>query len=661
VKGFPSALLATVAFVAAVSAQTPQAPVFRGGVSLVAIDVNVLDKDGKPVADLTADDFDVRLDGHSQAVRTASYEHSEVGMLATSAPTAPLNAAPATRATATNATAAPEPRTVVMLFDDLSIPATRGKDLLFAGSRFVTELPATDFVGFATTTGMTAINPTRDRAPIQAALRHAHGAFTDPRTMHSTASAASAPDLPLGLEEAIEITAGNDTLLKVVVSRDCFNGAAVTQTQMTSPCAEDVQRKIRETEPLLHQQTERQVHAYGAVINAMRGVTGRKIVVLMTDGLLTAERGKNGTVELEALSHAAASAGVELSVLFASPDEVDMTVRSPEAAAVRRADGLALMTGIQTVADLTGGTFWRVMGQPERFFDFVGQATSGIYHLGVEAPSGDAKRDFALSVHVKRPDLTAHANRVAVAPTAGAAPTAAEQVKDAIATGTPHYGLPLSVSTLVRRGATPTDLAISANLQVPGRPPGPLTVTFGLVDEAGAIKSGRTTIGAPKTDDDYRLSTSLTVHPGVYALRLAVEDAAGHVGSVETRVTAQLEHVGPLVASTLVTAWSGADGKPQFLALDEVPGGATSVGGLVELYGDGAPPANIQIKWDLVDEAQTSIASVVTPATASKDRAIGHAEFPTARLRPGAYELRATVLVGGQPAGTVTAPIRKTG
>ncbi len=49
-------------------AQEPQAPVFRGGVDAVAVDVIVTDRDGRPVRDLTAADFEIREEGDLQAV-----------------------------------------------------------------------------------------------------------------------------------------------------------------------------------------------------------------------------------------------------------------------------------------------------------------------------------------------------------------------------------------------------------------------------------------------------------------------------------------------------------------------------------------------------------------------------------------------------------------
>jgi VWFA-related protein len=56
---------------ASVAAQTPQsssAPVFRGGTTVVPLDVRVLDKQGRPITDLTAADFAVVEDGGPQRI-----------------------------------------------------------------------------------------------------------------------------------------------------------------------------------------------------------------------------------------------------------------------------------------------------------------------------------------------------------------------------------------------------------------------------------------------------------------------------------------------------------------------------------------------------------------------------------------------------------------
>ncbi len=128
----------------AVRGRTSRAPVFRGGVTLVPVDVTVLDHDEKPVPGLTAADFEVKLDGHLQPVRTVAYEEVALPSAATRAGT-PAAAPPRE---ATNTAPPAEPRLFVIMLDDLSITPARGKGMFFAAAHFVDTLPISDVVGF---------------------------------------------------------------------------------------------------------------------------------------------------------------------------------------------------------------------------------------------------------------------------------------------------------------------------------------------------------------------------------------------------------------------------------------------------------------------------------------------------------------------------------
>src|SRR5262245_51710640 len=70
-----------------------QRPTVRGSTAGVLIDVTVVDKDGRPVTDLTTDDFAIAEDGKSQTILSATLMQGGVP--------ARLNAAP--RATETTA------------------------------------------------------------------------------------------------------------------------------------------------------------------------------------------------------------------------------------------------------------------------------------------------------------------------------------------------------------------------------------------------------------------------------------------------------------------------------------------------------------------------------------------------------------------------------
>jgi VWFA-related protein len=57
-----------------------QQPVFRGGVDSVSVDVSVTDRDGKPVTDLTAADFDVREAGDPQSLTSFRFVQTGNGV-----------------------------------------------------------------------------------------------------------------------------------------------------------------------------------------------------------------------------------------------------------------------------------------------------------------------------------------------------------------------------------------------------------------------------------------------------------------------------------------------------------------------------------------------------------------------------------------------------
>jgi hypothetical protein len=184
---------------------------------------------------------------------------------------------------------------------------------------------------------------------------------------------------------------------------------------------------------------------------------------------------------------------------------------------------------------------------------------------------------------------------------------------------------------------------------------------FGLVDAAGALRTGRTVVRAPADGGDYRLSLSLPVSPGEYRLRFAVADATGRVGSLGTGVTAALGRVGPFLVSDVLTSWSGADGKSQFLALEEVPATATGVRTYLELYQapDAPTPTNVRVQWNVIGNAvQPAMEQSVVPVRTT-DRLTAAGQFALGTLPTGPYEIRATVFVDGAAVGTVSTTIRK--
>ena len=66
-------LLVFAAVGATVLAQTPQAPVFRTGIDIVRVEVQVVGKDTLPIINLNPTQFEVKIDGRTRRVRTLDF------------------------------------------------------------------------------------------------------------------------------------------------------------------------------------------------------------------------------------------------------------------------------------------------------------------------------------------------------------------------------------------------------------------------------------------------------------------------------------------------------------------------------------------------------------------------------------------------------------
>jgi VWFA-related protein len=140
--------------------ERPRPPVFRTGTNLVRVDVSVLDKDGRPVRSLTAEDFEVRENGEVQAI--TSFKLVD----ANGEPTSDLSLPIRSREHAAAEAARDDVRVFLIFWDEYHIEqfgsAVRAREQL---TRFVLEaFGPTDLVGLMDQlTPVDAIRFTRDR------------------------------------------------------------------------------------------------------------------------------------------------------------------------------------------------------------------------------------------------------------------------------------------------------------------------------------------------------------------------------------------------------------------------------------------------------------------------------------------------------------------
>src|SRR5436190_4233006 len=128
---------------AAAQEQQPPRTTFKSAVDLVPVDVNVVDKDGRPVTDLGAEDFTLMVDGKPR--RIASAQFISVDRAIDSAPPKPMEYA-------TNA-GTQAGRLVMIAVDSTNIGVGRGKAAIQAAKRFVGTLNKSDRVALVTLPG----------------------------------------------------------------------------------------------------------------------------------------------------------------------------------------------------------------------------------------------------------------------------------------------------------------------------------------------------------------------------------------------------------------------------------------------------------------------------------------------------------------------------
>ena len=700
-----------------------QQPTFRGGVSLVTIDVTVLDGDGRPVLGLTAADLEIALDGKIQPIRAfalvqAAPASAPAAQAAAVTPTPTLASAAAItggpRRTFTNVSAAPtapapepssarvtspsEQRTFVLLVDDLSFDPSRGRRMFNAAQRFLDRVPASDPVGFTTTTGIGAMNPTRDRAAVRAALSKVMGQFNDPRGMRKTGPSGGArvagSDSPLGISESIDIERGDDSLLKDVIVRECFannraafNGVSLAE-MLRQSCPSDVRQEARQIGALMRQNRGRQVEGIRSTIRAMSTTGGIRHLVLLSDGLAVSR----DIDELHPLVRAAAEAGVQLSVLMEEPDiSVTDDARGESMSAKtqtdigqsrrRRDDDALFMNGLRTMTDMLGGTFHRVIGTPDPFFDRVLVESAAVYRVGVELPADAKPGDvFEVKATVARPGLRARVNRFTVAvpaatapveaprpaATASAPPVSASSLDDlakrALESKTPASDIPIRIAAYQRRSASaPGQIDVSVTVAIPASAGSPLNTYVGVVDAKGAMRNSGTVLHAPDSGG-YEVSFMFPLAPGAYRIRYAAVNERRQTGNVELPLEVKLEDAGAFTISDVLTWYVDGSNKAKLFALDEIPQGVDTVRASLELY----PPAGAGVEppvvhWSIAREGSDAVESLGSAAPLNNGVFRADASFPFAELAPGRYVIRAEVMIQGRSAGMKAAVVMKAG
>jgi VWFA-related protein len=616
-----------------------QQPTFRASLDLVTVDAAVHDGDGRPVADLRAEDFRVEVDGRVRPVTSAHFVSEAGGAVA---PDTVLPASPMHFSSNEGADAG---RVIVIAVDEAHIRRLEGRRAMVSAVRFIESLPEADRVGVVGLSAGDLVTLTRDRAALRRHLESMVG-IGDP----------VAQQLNIGISEAVEIAEGNRSRLADAVLRECGRSlteyvnvarAADDAGGSRDACPEQVEQESRAMAQFAHMQARLSLTAIEALIAKLRDLPGPKTIVLVSEGMIVDPR----RIDLSVLAALAQSARVTIYGLQLEVPSVDASTDRVSPTFVR--DQSVRQDGVAQVAGAARGAVFRQVGTDPKPFERIARELSGYYLLAFEARDSDRDgKPHRIRVTINRRGYSLRARTGFTMPPMTAADRGA-QLSRLLTNLSAVTELPLRVATYAyaEPAAKGVRIVISGEAGTGSAPAG-IWMGFVLVNEAGVIAATAT-----QQTSDGRHAFSAVVPAGSYTLRAAAIDPLGRQGSVERvfRVqppTADAMHVGDLLLAPVPSTLDA----PLSPIVDRIGGDAMVV--YIELHGPASGPRPDAVRFVVARGAGEPPVVAATAAVTAREGAwgIARATLPIASLPSGRYEARAEIIAAGAVAGRVVRP-----
>lgn len=271
-----------------------QRPAVRAAISGVLIDVTVLDKDGRPVSDLTGRDFELAEDGKAQQIVSVTLMHGGVPAPVGAPGLDPAMAVGPTAGSVRQSAAvprAPVPTVTAILFESLSAD-TRLQATRAAAELVSTLTPPHEYAGvFLGGLGFATVQEfTNKPEPIRGALNRV--AVTAPNDLHADAERTRASSRVAGLDPATPVTAGAEYLR---------GWTTIAEREQLLHC-QDPDCMLRLMEYRMEEGYQRMLTelagdaALGALSTTVRGLAplpGRKSILYFTEALPITSRLKS--------------------------------------------------------------------------------------------------------------------------------------------------------------------------------------------------------------------------------------------------------------------------------------------------------------------------------------------------------------------------------
>jgi VWFA-related protein len=607
-----------------------QSVVFRSTVDLVTVDTVVLGRDGRPVAGLGPEDFQIEVDGKRRAVRSAQF----ISVRPPTSRQTPLSASYFTSNEHADAG-----RLFVIAVDEAHIRRLEGRPALRAAGQFIDSLDPADRVAIVGLLHSGDIEFSRDRPALKRRLDALVGQ-TDPFFLQFN----------IGLQEAVEMADGNRGRLTDVVRRECgrslneiaSSARADDDAVKSDACPQQVEQEARGIAQHARTQARLSLSAIAALIDTLKRLDGPKTLVLLSEGILVDPR----LIDLGQLATAAREARVtiyglhmEAPVFEAAQDRVSPTLLQDTQI---RGDGLARIAGAAR------GAMFRLVGSDPRSFERIIEETSAYYLLAFEPTPTDRDGNVhRIDVRLARGGGSVRARPSFRMP--GVAPSARtreEELVNLLRSAYPVTELPVRVATFVygEPGSENLRVVVSSEAETPAGTASEALLGYVLIDGQGVIAAS----GAERAGGG-RHAFSATLPPGNYSLRVGAVDSLGRRGLVQRAFTAALATSnGVRLSDVILSPVPHGPDTPLEPLIDRTS--ETRVSAYLETYVIGANPLpDVDVRFEIVP-AET-LKPVVTEAgnvTRHGTRwAAARAILTLDALAPGSYVAIARVLDGG--------------
>jgi len=373
--------------VLAAQQSTPPQTTFKSGVDLILIEATVLDKDGKPIADLQARDFSIKLGGKTRTVAAAEYIPAGKGSAAAGGASSrtPVAAEPGQSSTApidsARAQLGGSDRTIILAVDVDNIRSGAGRNALVDVAEYVATLPETDRIGIMTIPGGgPTVEPTADRARIRDVLSRMAG--TDHRMTSCDATIGEAA------AEAVNDSRGWDAWVSRTKPPRC--------PPKTDPTTH---RDLKVFVSMYRAQARQTLGTLTSLAKNLGAVPGRRVVVLVSEGLYMDE---DVVKDLPAFGAALERSRV---VLYAIHLDFPFSEASAQftSSATRLLDDRYGFDAMANAAVFGGGAAVRAVSRATPAITRIDQELSGTYLLGIERlPTDVAGKQMEVKVEVTR-------------------------------------------------------------------------------------------------------------------------------------------------------------------------------------------------------------------------------------------------------------------